>query len=79
MVSSQGRTAMTAKDARGRPASPCILVCTLDDDNRCLGCGRTLEQISRWALMTAEEQWKVIEGLPARPSKEEPLLCERSY
>lgn len=45
------------------PASPCVSLCTLDDDNRCLGCGRTLEQIGRWTLMSADEQWQVIESL----------------
>ena len=48
------------------PASPCISVCTLDDDDRCLGCGRTLEQISRWALMSKEEQWAIVEQLSAQ-------------
>jgi predicted Fe-S protein YdhL (DUF1289 family) len=48
------------------PASPCISVCTLDDDNRCVGCGRTLEQISRWALMSKDEQWAVVEQLSLR-------------
>ncbi len=50
----------------GRPESPCNSICTLDDDNRCVGCGRTLAQISRWSLMSAEEQWAVIESLRAR-------------
>ena len=48
------------------PASPCISVCTLDNDDRCVGCGRTLEQISRWALMTKEEQWAIVDQLSAR-------------
>ncbi|WP_096364091.1 MULTISPECIES: DUF1289 domain-containing protein [Thiohalobacter] len=30
------------------PASPCIRVCTLDDDDVCLGCGRTLGEITEW-------------------------------
>ncbi|MDJ0909647.1 MAG: DUF1289 domain-containing protein [Woeseiaceae bacterium] len=47
----------------GFPDSPCILVCTLDDDERCVGCGRTLDQISRWALMSPEEQWSIVETL----------------
>jgi len=50
----------------GRPLSPCTLICTLDDDKRCLGCGRTLAQISSWALMSAEEQWAVIDELAAQ-------------
>ncbi|MCP4303128.1 MAG: DUF1289 domain-containing protein [Gammaproteobacteria bacterium] len=29
-----------------RPLSPCTLICTLDDDKVCLGCGRSLAQIS---------------------------------
>jgi predicted Fe-S protein YdhL (DUF1289 family) len=48
------------------PASPCISVCSLDDDDRCVGCGRTLEQISRWALMSKDEQWAVVEQLSLR-------------
>ncbi len=50
----------------GYPASPCNEICTLDDNNRCLGCGRTLAQITRWTLMSKEEQWAVIEELAAR-------------
>lgn len=52
----------------GYPASPCNSICTLDDDNRCLGCDRTLAQITRWTLMSKEEQWAVIEELAARRS-----------
>lgn len=52
----------------GYPASPCNSICTLDDDNRCLGCGRTLVQITRWTLMSKEEQWAVIEELATRRS-----------
>ncbi len=49
-----------------RPLSPCILLCTLDDAQRCLGCGRSLAQISAWAMMTVAEQWQVIDELAAR-------------
>lgn len=49
-----------------RPLSPCVLLCTLDDDKRCLGCGRSLAQISGWALMSAAEQWDIIDELDAR-------------
>ena len=49
----------------GFPESPCVDICTLDDDDQCVGCGRTLDQISRWALMSPEEQWSVVESLQA--------------
>ncbi|MCH8159044.1 MAG: DUF1289 domain-containing protein [Proteobacteria bacterium] len=54
------------EDRDTRPPSPCTLICKLDGYRRCLGCGRTLEQISRWALMSSAEQWAVIDELRAR-------------
>jgi predicted Fe-S protein YdhL (DUF1289 family) len=32
----------------GRPASPCIRNCCLDDDDVCHGCGRRLDEILAW-------------------------------
>ena len=56
-----------ARPARDqRPLSPCILICTLDEEQRCLGCGRTLQQISGWARMSPDQQWAVIDELAAR-------------
>jgi predicted Fe-S protein YdhL (DUF1289 family) len=48
------------------PLSPCVLLCTLDAQQRCLGCSRTLDQIKRWSLMSIDEQWAVIDLLVAR-------------
>ena len=59
-----------SNDRSGRPLSPCILICTLDDAQRCLGCGRTLQQVSGWALMSAAEQWAVIDELAAHQPKD---------
>ena len=36
--------------------SPCIKVCQLDLQDRCLGCGRTRAEIARWSRMTDEER-----------------------
>jgi predicted Fe-S protein YdhL (DUF1289 family) len=44
----------------GFPASPCINICTLDDDGVCVGCKRTIREIIDWSTMTAEQQWKVV-------------------
>lgn len=49
-----------------RPMSPCMNICTLDDNHVCMGCRRTLDEIRRWALMSPAEQWQVAEELPAR-------------
>ncbi|MCP5090935.1 MAG: DUF1289 domain-containing protein [Gammaproteobacteria bacterium] len=53
-------------DREERPLSPRILICTLDEDKICLGCGRSLEQISGWALMSKDEQWAIVDELTAR-------------
>jgi len=48
--------------ARGRASipptteSPCIKVCQLDLDARCRGCGRTVDEITRWRGMSAAER-----------------------
>lgn len=43
--------------------SPCINECELDDDGFCLGCGRTVAEITSWQEMTEEERQEVIERL----------------
>jgi uncharacterized protein len=47
--------------------TPCINVCLLDDETGlCQGCGRTLDEIARWASMSDGERRRVMEALPAR-------------
>lgn len=48
------------------PLSPCVLLCTLDENKCCLGCLRTMDEISGWSLMSIDEQWAVIDALIAR-------------
>ena len=48
-----------------RPESPCINLCTMDDEDRyCLGCHRTLDEIALWSSLEQEEKesvWQLIE------------------
>lgn len=46
--------------------SPCIKVCTYDDEGFCLGCGRTAEEVAGWRNLTEEEQLDGIEMLRER-------------
>jgi hypothetical protein len=49
--------------------SPCNRVCTLDPvSGRCLGCGRSLDEIARWTQMTAAERARVVAELGNRSS-----------
>lgn len=56
----------TAAPRPGYPPSPCTRVCTLDSNDVCVGCSRTLDEIVAWAAMSAEEQWSVVRDLPRR-------------
>ncbi|MBX9752953.1 MAG: DUF1289 domain-containing protein [Roseococcus sp.] len=41
------------------PASPCVQLCTLDSAGICLGCGRSLDEITRWARASAATRWAI--------------------
>jgi uncharacterized protein len=41
-------------------ASPCVHVCALDDEDICIGCQRTVAEITRWGLMDNGERRKVL-------------------
>ena len=47
--------------------SPCILVCTMDlDQDLCLGCGRTREEIALWSRFDPAQRRVIMGLLPAR-------------
>jgi hypothetical protein len=47
--------------------SPCIKVCVIDPGSgHCEGCGRSLEEIARWAGMTAAERRRIMAALAGR-------------
>jgi uncharacterized protein len=61
---------MPAAEARFDTASmvtPCTHVCTLHPvAGLCIGCGRTVDEITRWAGMSDGERNTVMALLPAR-------------
>lgn len=36
--------------------SPCTSICTLDRDEICIGCGRSLPEIAEWGAAAPERQ-----------------------
>lgn len=49
--------------------SPCNSVCTIDSQTgRCAGCGRTLDEIARWSVMSDDEKRAICATLPAQGS-----------
>lgn len=53
------------------PASPCVSICTLDDNDVCVGCHRTLNEITHWSAFSKEEQWAIIDDLGRRTADDE--------
>jgi hypothetical protein len=50
--------------------SPCIGVCSLDDDGYCSGCHRTGAEIARWSQMGDDERLRLMEAvLPVREAR----------
>ncbi len=41
-------------------ASPCVRKCCLDDDDVCLGCGRSIEEIIGWNTALSAERLEII-------------------
>jgi uncharacterized protein len=49
------------------PASPCVKICVVDPiSGFCIGCGRTVAEISLWPEMSLSERRRTLEGLPSR-------------
>lgn len=47
--------------------TPCVKICTIDArSGLCLGCGRTLDQIARWAGMSDAERARIMAELAQR-------------
>ena len=45
--------------------SPCINICTLQDDF-CIGCGRSTQEIAEWATASMKRKENILERLPDR-------------
>ncbi len=59
---------------RDEIASPCVKICVIHPEARlCVGCHRTIEEISAWSRLTPEARAQVMAELPGRG----PLITRR--
>jgi predicted Fe-S protein YdhL (DUF1289 family) len=49
-----------------------VNICTLDEENVCIGCQRTIREIIDWSRMSAAEQWQVVQALSTRKAGGDP-------
>ncbi len=57
---------MTDSETAGDIQSPCISVCTLDENDVCLGCFRDLSEIGGWGKMNDAEKRDVLKRAAVR-------------
>jgi uncharacterized protein len=56
-----------ASKRSGEIETPCIKLCVIHPETRlCMGCHRSLDEISGWSRMTPEVRREIMAVLPAR-------------
>lgn len=54
---------------RDRVSSPCVSICALDENDVCVGCQRTGDEIMQWPRLSDEERRAVLEKVAVREQK----------
>ncbi len=57
---------MTEPQPQQPVRSPCVLVCTLDENDVCLGCHRTLAEIDLWSRATETQRREIVAACARR-------------
>lgn len=57
--------------------SPCVRHCCLDENDICLGCHRSLEEIKQWGLASLEDKRLILQKAKFRCKRHEDLLGKR--
>ncbi|MBR7887814.1 DUF1289 domain-containing protein [Marinomonas sp. A79] len=53
-------------DSKPQVASPCVSVCLLNDEDVCVGCYRTGQEITLWGRLDYDAQLAVMEKVRER-------------
>lgn len=56
----------TDKNVFGMVKSPCVAVCALDENDVCIGCYRTGQEITDWGEMDNEKKREVLQKVSER-------------
>jgi predicted Fe-S protein YdhL (DUF1289 family) len=51
---------MTGPEPEPEPKSPCISVCVLDENDICMGCYRSADEITDWFMASDDEKRAVL-------------------
>lgn len=54
--------------------SPCVRNCCLDDSDICVGCYRSLVEITRWSLVDDDAKALILVAAEARRNKKQMIM-----
>jgi predicted Fe-S protein YdhL (DUF1289 family) len=57
----------------GEPASPCVSVCALDENDVCMGCYRSADEITDWFMAPADEKRAILARAAERRRADSPV------
>ncbi len=57
---------MESKFISMKSDSPCVRNCCLDHEDICLGCFRSLTEITQWTLVTQEVRQEILNNVKER-------------
>ena len=55
------------------PMSPCISVCLLDEEDVCVGCYRSADEITDWFMADSESRREILQRARARREADSPI------
>ena len=64
---------MSGENVSQEPASPCISVCALDENDVCMGCYRTAEEVTEWFTATPEQKQRILQRAAQRRDDDSPV------
>ncbi|WP_148713896.1 DUF1289 domain-containing protein [Chitinolyticbacter meiyuanensis] len=66
---------MNEADSSFPHPSPCVALCQLDEDGVCIGCRRTVREISSWSRLDEAQKAAVWQRLRALPRRTRLITC----
>ncbi len=70
----QPQTQMPSKQADKPVSSPCVNICSLDEQDICSGCYRTADEIFQWGKMDDNARRQVLKNVAEREASSGSLM-----
>lgn len=55
------------------PESPCVSVCALNEEDLCMGCYRTADEITDWFMANAAQKREILARAAQRREEDNPI------